>query len=66
MSKLNTKKKELENLENKLKDAVEERDHSIHRLTEQMNSISAYLKTALDLESDINGIRVDAIKEQEI
>lgn len=66
VSKLNTKKKELENLENKLKDAVEERDHSIHRLTEQMNSISAYLKTALDLESDINGIRVDAIKEQEI
>ena len=68
ITKLDTIKRERENLESKLKDAVEERDLSVSRLAEQMAGIKAHLKNALDLESEINDIyiRVDVIKEQEI
>ena len=66
ISKIEMKKKEIELLENKLKDAVDERDSSVHKLNEQLESVNALLKRALDLQSDIDSIRVDVIKEQEI
>ena len=60
------KKKEIELLEKKLKDAVDERDSSVHKLNDQLEGVNALLKRALDLQSDIDSIRVDVIKEQEI
>lgn len=66
ISKIEMKKKEIELLENKLKDAVDERDSSVHKLNEQLEGVNALLKRTLDLQSDIDSIRVDVIKEQEI
>ncbi len=66
INKIEMKKKEIELLENKLKDAVEERDSSVQRLNNQLEGVSAIMKKALDLESDIDSIRVDVIKEQAI
>lgn len=66
ISKIETKKKEIELLENKLKDAVEERDSSFNKLNIQLQGVNALMNKALDLESDIESIRVDTIKEQTI
>ena len=66
ISKIETKKKEIELLENKLKDAVEERDSSFNKLNIQLQGVNALMNKALDLESDIESIRVDVIKEQTI
>lgn len=66
ISKIETKKKEIELLENKLKDAVEARDSSVNKLNMQLQGVNALMNKALDLESDIESIRVDTIKEQTI
>lgn len=66
ISKIETKKKEIELLENKLKDAVEARDSSVNKLNMQLQGVNTLMNKALDLESDIESIRVDAIKEQTI
>ena len=60
------KKKEIELLENKLKDAVEERDSSVQKLDLQLEGVNTLMKKALDLQSNIDSIRVDVIKEQAI
>ena len=60
------KKQEIEMLENKLRSAVEERDLSVQKLNEQLSVIKDLLRKALDLESDIESIHVDVIKEQEM
>ncbi len=64
--KIEMKKKEIELLDNKLKEAVNERDASVTKLNEQKTMVTGLLKKALDLESEINSIKVDIIKEQEI
>lgn len=66
ISKIEIKKKEIELLENKLKDAVNERDSSVQRLRTQLEGVNELMKKALDLESDVDSIRVDVIKEQAI
>lgn len=66
ISKIEIKKKEIEMLENKLKDAVNERDSSIQKLCTQLEGVKVLMKKALDLESEIDSIRVDVIKEQTI
>ena len=66
ISKIETKKKEIELLENKLKDAAEARDSSVNKLNMQLQGVNALMNKALDLESDIESIRVDTIKEQTI
>lgn len=66
ITKIEMKIKEIELLENKLKDAVDERDSSVQKLNGQLEGVNTLLKKAFDLESDINSIRVDVIKEQEI
>ena len=66
ISKIEIEKKKIEMLENKLKDAVEKRDSSVQKLNRQLERVNALLKRALDLKSDIDTIRVDVIKEQEI
>ena len=64
--KIEMKKKEIELLENKLKDAVEERDSSVQKLDLQLEGVNTLMKKALDLQSNIDSIRVDVIKEQAI
>ena len=66
ISKIETKKKEIELLENKLKDAVEARDSSVNKLNMKLQGVNTLMNKALDLESDIESIRVDVIKEQTI
>lgn len=66
ISKIEIKKKEIEILENKLKDAVDQRDSSVRKLNEQLEGVNSLMKKALNLESDIESIRVDKIKEQDI
>lgn len=66
ISKIEIEKKKIEMLENKLKDAVEKRDSSVQKLNRQLERVNALLKRVLDLKSDIDTIRVDVIKEQEI
>lgn len=64
--KIEMKKKEIEQLENKLRDAVEERDSSVRKLDIQLESVNMLMKKAFDLQSDIDSIRVDVIREQDI
>lgn len=64
--KIEMKQKEIRQLEKKLKDAVDERDSSIQKLDIQLEGVNTLLKKALDLQSDIDSIRVDVIKEQAI
>ena len=66
IGKIEMKKKEIELLENKLKDAVDERDSLVQKLDTQLESVNMLMKKALDLESDIESIHVDVIKEQAI
>lgn len=66
INKIEIKKKEIEILENKMRDAVNERDSSVQKLRTQLEGVNVLMKKALDLESDINSIRVDVIKEQTI
>lgn len=66
INKIEIKKKEIEILENKMKDAINERDSSVEKLCVQLEGVNGLMKKALDLASDINSIRVDMIKEQTI
>ncbi len=65
-AKLDTKKKELEILNNRLNDAVKEKESSINKLKVQQEGVRKRLQTAHDLKFEIDSIRVDRIEEQDI
>ncbi|WP_303836690.1 dynamin family protein [Ruminococcus flavefaciens] len=65
-NKIQLKQNELEHLEKQLECAISEKEASVVRLNEQKQQIDAILDKALELESDVNSIRVDVIKEENL
>ena len=65
-SKIKLKQDELDHLEKQMESAISEKEDSVQHLNEQKEQIIILLGKALDLESDVNSIRVDTIKEEKL
>lgn len=63
---INLKKRELEALKSKSDAAVAEKDRRKTEIEAQTASLKEILIAALDIESDINDIRVDVIAEEKL
>lgn len=60
------KKQELDLLVEKSNMAVSERNERINRINEEQSEVKSFLSAALDIQSDIESMKVDVIAEEEL